>query len=70
MIQVGDTVFWKWGNGFAEAEVVSIEAQKTTIESKGKLITRNGTAENPALILVNAKGVHILKFASEVQKAN
>ncbi len=66
-MKVGDTVFWKWGNGFADAKIISIEYKTTEIESKNSRITRHGTRENPALVLKNNKDVYILKLQSEVQ---
>lgn len=65
-MKVGETVYWKWGNGFAEAKVSSIHFEKVSIETKGKVITRNGTSVNPALILRNKNGIRIVKLASEV----
>jgi hypothetical protein len=67
MIAVGQTVWWKWINGFAEGVVVDITPERTQIETKGKLITRNGTPDNPALIIEHANGTKILKLASEVK---
>lgn len=66
-INVGDTVYWKWGNGMAEAEVMEIRQEKTTIETKGKTISRDGSPEDPALILLNARNVRILKLSHEVE---
>jgi hypothetical protein len=67
MIAVGQTVWWKWINGFAEGVVTDIRPERTQIESKGKLITRNGSADNPALIIKHANGSMILKLLSEVK---
>jgi hypothetical protein len=68
MLKIGQTVFWKWGNGFAEAEIQAIHYSTTDIETKGKTIVRHGSENNPALILKNKKGVLILKLASEVKE--
>ena len=68
MIQVGDTAHWKWGNGMAEAQVEELHPEPTTILTKGAKVTRNGTMDNPAVIMKNKKGVKILKLESEIDK--
>ena len=67
-INVDDSVAWRWGNGLAEGTVKSVHNEPTTIESKGKLVKRNGTHDNPALIITHASGNDVIKLASEVQK--
>ncbi len=66
-ILVGDYVAWKWLTGVAEGKVLEIIPARTEIESKGKLIVRYGTPDNPALIIRHSKGALVLKLASEVQ---
>ncbi len=66
-MKVGDTVAWKWGVGLAQGQVTAINPKRTQISSKGKLITRNGTAQNPAIIIRQATGTEVLKLASEVR---
>jgi hypothetical protein len=63
----GDYVAWKWGYGLAEGKVKSIHYEPTTIVSKGKLIKRNGTVDNPAVIIEHKSGNEVLKLRSEVQ---
>lgn len=62
-----DHIAWKWANGIAEGTVESVHTEKTTITSKGKQITRNGTSDNPALIITHTSGSKVLKLASEVE---
>ena len=69
MIEVGSYVGWKWGNGFAEGEVVEVHHEKTTITTKGASVTRNGTADDPALIIEQDSGTRVLKLAHEVTVA-
>lgn len=64
----GDHIAWKWVNGLAQGVVKSVHQESTTIESKGKLITRNGTADNPAIVITHKSGNDVIKLASEVQK--
>lgn len=66
----GDDVAWKWGNGLAQGKVKSVHEEPTTIESKGKVIKRNGTADNPAIVIKHKSGNDILKLSSELQKTN
>ena len=67
-MKAGDDVAWRWGNGLAEGRVMSVHHEPTTIQSKGKTIKRNGTADNPALIIEHTSGNNVLKRSSEVQK--
>ncbi|ROU03760.1 DUF2945 domain-containing protein [Histidinibacterium lentulum] len=62
----GDTVTWSWGNGTAEGEVEDIRHERTTIRSDGSEITRNGTGDNPAVVIRQQDGTKVLKLASEL----
>ena len=62
-----DYVAWKWGNGLAEGIIKSVHYEPITITSKGKLVKRNGSADNPAVIIEHKSGNNVLKLASEVQ---
>ena len=65
-IAVGDGVAWKWAAGVAEGVVIEVSPARTQIESKGKLITRNGTKANPAIIIMHTSGATVLKLHSEL----
>jgi Hypervirulence associated proteins TUDOR domain len=67
-IKVGKVVNWKWLNGVAEGKVIAINYEKTQIESKGKIITRNGTKENPAIIIKHKNSNLVLKLETELLK--
>jgi len=64
----GDHIAWRWLNGLAQGVVKSVHSESVTIESKGKLITRHGTKDNPAIIITHKSGNDVLKLSSEVQK--
>lgn len=64
----GDHVAWKWVNGIAEGQIKSVHHEPISIVSKNKHIKRNGTKDNPALIIEHKSGNDVLKLASEVQK--
>lgn len=66
-ISVGDKVAWRWLSGIAQGTIIEIHRQRTEIVSKGKVITRNGTADDPALIIRHTSGTPVLKLAHEVQ---
>lgn len=68
-LQVGDHVAWRWGFGVAEGVVSEVLPEKTTIQSKGKFITRNGTPENLAIIITHKSGNPVLKLQSELIKS-
>jgi hypothetical protein len=68
MVKKGDTVEWKWGNGSADAKVEKVSDNKTTIQSKGKKVSRNGTSDNKAIIAKQSNGTKIVKKESEVKK--
>ncbi|KAG9250991.1 uncharacterized protein F5Z01DRAFT_328502 [Emericellopsis atlantica] len=52
----GDTVSWNWGNGNPEGKVLDVKAEKTSITTKrGNEVTRDGDAEDPAVVLDTGK---------------
>jgi hypothetical protein len=69
-IKKGDSVAWQWGNGLAEGTVKEVHTSRVEIESKGKKVVRNGTADNPAIIINHKSGNPVLKLQSEVQQTN
>ncbi|EAQ10973.1 MULTISPECIES: hypervirulence associated TUDOR domain-containing protein [Maritimibacter] len=68
-ITVGDTVKWPWGNGTAKGTVRKRYTQKVTRKIKGSKITRDGSDDNPALVIKQDDGDEVLKLASEVKSA-
>jgi hypothetical protein len=58
---------WRWGNGIATGTILSIHPERTEIISKGSFIARNGTTDNPAVIIQHKNGNQVLKLASELQ---
>ncbi len=64
----GDHIAWKWGNGIAEGVIEEVHHGRKEVTSKGKVVTRNGTQDNPALVISHKSGNPVLKLASEVQK--
>lgn len=63
---VGDPVSWQWYGRIISGTVKEVVPNKTTIHSKGALVTRNGTPENPAVIIDHRSGNDVIKLASEL----
>lgn len=65
-LKKGDSVRWKWGSGHAEGTVEKVIADRMEIQTKGSKITRDGTQENPAIVITDSSGSKVLKLASEL----
>ncbi len=66
----GTTVSWKYGTGTATGKIESVHKEHISRKIKGSEITRNGTAEDPALVIVQENGDKVLKLQSEVKTAD
>lgn len=64
----GSRVAWNWGNGTGAGKVDAVFTQGVTRTIKGKEITRNASAENPAYLIVQDDGARVLKSESELRK--
>ena len=62
----GAKVEWKWGNGTARGKVVETHTKPVERTIKGEKIKRNGSPDNPALLIEQEDGDQVLKLASEV----
>ena len=69
MINEGDNVKWKWGNGYGYGVVKSIFEEKTTRKIDGSEVTRKGSVDDPAVYIEVNDGNNVLKLCSEVEKA-
>ena len=68
MIKVGSEVGWLWLGSPATGVVIEMYPSRQEIVSKGKRIVRNGTKEDPALVIKHTKGALVLKRLHEVQE--
>lgn len=68
MIQVGSEIGWQWAGSVATGVVTEIHPNRHEITTKGKVIVRNGTPEDPALVIRHIEGTLVLKLAHEVQE--
>jgi hypothetical protein len=66
----GTQVSWKYGTGTATGKIESIHKESITRKLKGHDITRHGTADNPAFIIVQDNSDRVLKLKSEVTPVN
>lgn len=67
MINVGSEVGWPWMGSIATGVVLEIHPCRHKIISKGKIIVRNGSKENPALVIKHPKGSVVIKLLHEVK---
>jgi hypothetical protein len=65
----GTKVSWKYGVGSATGKIESIHKEPITQKIKGHDIHRNGSADDPALVIVQDNGNKVLKLQSEVKAA-
>jgi hypothetical protein len=68
MFKVGDEVGWRWASSIATGTVIDIIYERHQIMSKGTVITRNGTPEDPAIVIESNNGALVIKLAHELQK--
>lgn len=64
--KTGQKVSWKWPPGYVTGVVQESFSETVRRKIKGSLITRHGTKENPAYLLLTKKGVEVLKLESEL----
>lgn len=69
-MHIGDEVGWKWGNSIATGLIQDIVPAKASIVSRGKTIVRNGTSEDPAVIITHHSGNLVIKRAHELTPIN
>ncbi|TMM51277.1 DUF2945 domain-containing protein [Sulfitobacter sabulilitoris] len=65
----GDTVKWNWGEGTGTGTVRKIYSRNVTRTIKGTEVTRDGSDDDPALLIEQEDGDEVLKLASEVTRA-
>lgn len=63
----GTKVTWKYGTGTATGKIEETHKTSVTRQLQGAEITRHGTPDNPAYLIVQADGDRVLKLQSEVK---
>jgi hypothetical protein len=66
-LRAGSAVKWKFGAVEATGTVLELFEKRVSRTLKGKRITRNGTPDNPAVLLEQADGDRVLKRSSELE---
>ncbi len=64
----GQSVSWRWGSGTAHGKVEERFERRVQRTLKGSKIVKNGTADNPAYLIVQDDGARVLKRGSELDK--
>lgn len=67
MIKVGSEVGRLWVSSLVSGRVIEIHPNRHEILTKGKYIVRNGSINDPALVILYSKGSLVLKLKHEVQ---
>lgn len=70
MIREGTRVKWEWGNGHAEGSVGERHEDSVTRTIDGSEVTRNGTSDDPVLVIRQDDGQDVVKLLSEVERAD
>ncbi|GAB3867820.1 hypothetical protein GCM10028824_11050 [Hymenobacter segetis] len=66
----GTQVSWKYGTGSATGKIESVHKEPISRTIKGSVIHRNGSATDPAFVIVQENGDRVLKLKSEVKVAS
>ncbi|WP_216726445.1 hypervirulence associated TUDOR domain-containing protein [Hymenobacter siberiensis] len=66
----GTQVSWKYGTGTATGKIESAHKEPISRTIKGSVIHRNGSADDPAFVIVQENGDRVLKLKSEVKAAS
>ena len=64
----GDRVSWAWGDGRAYGEIKEKFKEKVTRTLQGSEVTRDGSEDDPAILIEQEDGDEVLKLESEVRK--
>ena len=64
----GDEVSWAWGEGRARGTIKEKFKEKVTRTLQGSEVTRNGSEDDPAILIEQEDGDEVLKLESEVRK--
>ena len=70
MIKVGTIVKWNWGSGTAKGKVIEVFTENITKTIKGSDITRKAAPESKAYYIEQEDGDHVLKSATEIERAD
>jgi len=66
MTSTGAKVSWKWGSGTAEGKVEERFERRVQRTIKGAKVVKNGSKDNPAVLIRQDDGGKVLKLESEL----
>jgi ribosomal protein L24 len=66
----GTKVEWTWGKGHGEGKITETFTEDVERTIKGVEIKRKATKEEPAYLIEQANGDHVLKSRSELRPAS
>jgi hypothetical protein len=66
-VSEGTKVKWDWGQGTASGTVQQTFTKSVTRTLKGSEVTRNGSDDDPALLIEQDDGDEVLKLSSDVE---
>lgn len=64
--EIGSKVSWTWGNGTAHGKLVDRFERRVQRTLKGTKVVKNGSADNPAVLIEQDDGAKVLKLESEL----
>lgn len=70
MIREGTNVRWKWADGHAEGVVKEHHTSRVKRVVDGAKVVRNGSGDDPALVIEQADGQTVVKLRSEVERSD
>ena len=65
-LRKGSKMEWNWGGSKAHGKIVERFTQKVTRTIKGTEVTRNASQREPAYMIEQDDGDHVLKSRSEL----
>lgn len=66
----GTKVEWTWGNGTAEGKIAQVFKEDVERTIKGATVKRTASRQEPAYLIEQADGDHVLKSRSELRPAS
>ena len=67
--KVGDTVKWKWGDGYGVGKIDERFTGRVTRTFDGTEVTRDASDDDPAFLIKQDDGTEVLKSESEIENA-
>lgn len=69
MFRKGSRVKWNWGQGICRGRIAERFESPIECIAEGGPMSRNGSARDPAYLIMTDRGAQVLKLASELSRA-